>query len=169
MPNRSKTRDNGDMKLEKVSKIISILCLLMSLSLCSFLLMEYYRFENATHAEKLQRMWEEDVSLLTSLKKLPASWGSLKEIKYSATSKEDFQLVQKLTSPIRLNKDGKFRMNILLLSWEDGNEKGYVFQYDIFNIKTKNLVWELGRTFVLEQKPKLALKANPKKQSAEKK
>src|SRR5690606_4847569 len=55
-----------------------------------------------------------------------------------------------IESPIQVTKEGTHKLEVLLLSWEEGEKLGAVIQYDLVDMKTQNLLWELGRTFILK-------------------
>ena len=67
----------------------------------------------------------------------------------AATDKaKDWQ--KSLHIPIATVPNGKYRLELLLISWEEGETEGAIIQYNLVNLETMNMEWELGRTFILK-------------------
>lgn len=57
--------------------------------------------------------------------------------------------LEKVKLPIEQKTDGQYKMEVLLMSFEDEGKTAAIIQYNIINNKTHDMEWELGRTFYL--------------------
>lgn len=107
------------------------------------------RFSRATPAEQLQWAWEDDLIDLNQRRLLPKEWKDIREIQLIPTDDFTKASLHQLETPITLNEKGQFRLEILMVSWQEAQQSGVIFQYNLTNMKTKNQIWEMGRTFTL--------------------
>jgi hypothetical protein len=132
---------------------ISLLFWCSALALSAYVLLDYWAFRNSHPVQKLDRLWAEDIKLLETSNKLPKGWFKLKNIELYGGTDEAKAWLKRLNVPIKTTKDGTHSLEILLLVFDEDGKKGAAIQYDMVDIKTKNLVWELGRTFILSGEP----------------
>lgn len=104
------------------------------------------------HKLQLQSLWEDDLKLLRSHKKLHKDWEKIKEVEMIGGTPTAKKWVQSLKSPLKTNPKGLYKLEVLVLSWNDQKAEGAIVQYDLIDMKSGNLVWELGRTFQFKGK-----------------
>lgn len=132
-------------------RIIGFLILFGSFGLIGHEIYNYLNFTESSPQKKLEYFWHRDTKTLLKNKKLPKAWNDIKEIDFFGGTKEEKNWIQSIKSPVPINKKGQHKMEILLLTWKDGERFGAIIQYDIINIKSGNLLWELGRTYILKE------------------
>ncbi len=90
-----------------------------------------------------------DFNLLMKNHYLPPSWSNIRTIEISS----DASHVQDWLGPeafdVKKKADGEFALKVFVSEWIDGYRYGALVQYDLINLKTKNTVWELNRTYKL--------------------
>lgn len=127
---------------------LMVIFLALGWTLSSFLTQA--QFLNSTQVEKLQSLWSQDVTDLENAKALPEGWHSIKSIEfYSGDKGAQKWIDEKLRPPQKTQPNGTHRLEILLLSFEDQGKVGAIIQYNLVDLKTQNMEWELGRTFYL--------------------
>jgi hypothetical protein len=117
----------------------------------SFVLLDYWSQRNAPLAKRFESLWREDVEQLEASKKLPAPWNDIRDLEVFAGTSETREWLNLITVPLHSKKDGHFRLEVLLVAWEEDGKRGVLVQYDLVDLKTKNNIWELGRTLILHQ------------------
>jgi hypothetical protein len=108
------------------------------------------RFWLNSPAARLQALWESDLELLGTAHKLPPQFANIREVALKPATATAKEWAKNLKIPIALNSQGQYRLEILLLSFEEEGTIGAIMQYDLVDLKSDNLVWEVGRTFILE-------------------
>jgi hypothetical protein len=105
----------------------------------------------AKTSQKLERVWQEDLHNLAQAKKLPSFWFEIRSVEKVAAQEdstaEDWAL--NVSTPIEINLNGKYKLEILFLSQNENGVTRAVIQHHIIHIPTGNSVWELGRTYIL--------------------
>ena len=89
------------------------------------------------------------MAALKASNKLPAGWNSIKEIQLIPATDKAKLWLKSMHVPILLKSDGAYKLEVLMISWDEGQDVGAIVQYNLVELKTNNMVWELGRTFVL--------------------
>ncbi|MBE8162815.1 MAG: hypothetical protein HAW63_02385 [Bdellovibrionaceae bacterium] len=84
---------------------------------------------------------KKDLQNLTKKKILPKEWYNIKSIEWSNKTVKKY-----LSSVIHSKKEGKYHLQINTYLLND-DYSALVTQYNLTNIKNKNLVWEFSRTF----------------------
>lgn len=130
-------------------KWFAILIFLAGLSLGVHSIQSFLKFKNGSPATRLQILWENDLELLEQSASLPKAWNQIREVKIDAATDSAKKWMQSVYPPITVRPDGTHRLEILVISWEEGKEHGVILQYNLVELKTENMVWELGRTLVL--------------------
>lgn len=108
---------------------------------------------NATQGEQIETLWKQDMELLVRSKSLPKEWLEVSDIKYFPLTETTKDLLSKIRPPIGTHDTGKYRMEVTVDDWLDTEEGrsdyGLMIQYQIFDIASQNLIWELGRTLIM--------------------
>jgi hypothetical protein len=113
-----------------------------------------YQFTQLSARDRLQYLWNRDFVALQNAKTVPPGWYHLKEIVYlggDPTAKT--WISEGLRSPHPTTEDGGYRLEVMVLSFEEDNQLGAIIQYNLVNLKTSNMEWERGRTFILNGAP----------------
>lgn len=102
--------------------------------------------------EKLIVTWTEDLANLEKAKKLPQEWSEIREINITPDTTPNSPISEWLTkvkAPIKLNPEGRFKLQTEIYYQIEGYRYGVSIQYHIEDIATKNTVNEFGRTYRL--------------------
>lgn len=99
--------------------------------------------------DKFQLTWNQDLELLKRSGSLPKQWESIREIVIRTDDSPIQDWLNPKSLPIPKNPQGTYQLDILFTHWIENNRYGVVIQYDLFDSKSKNLVWSLGRTHTL--------------------
>ena len=135
-----------------ILKSFGILSIFSSILIAFIIAKSYWDFKVATPDEKIVKLWQQDISSLKQSGSLPKEWQQIKEVKLIATSDKSKKWANKIkTPPIKTQTNGTHNLEVLLLDWEADGQKGFIVQYDLIESKSQNLIWELGRTFVLNE------------------
>jgi hypothetical protein len=81
-------------------------------------------------------------------KSLPDALDSVREIEWIAPDPISKVWAKYIHAPISINSQGEYHLELMLLSQNDSALVAVV-QYHLIHIKSKNSVWELGRTFTV--------------------
>lgn len=125
----------------------------VALATLAYLLLGTYSVRNAPDWKMLERRWAADVHLLEASGKLPPEWSHVKELEFIGGTPETRAWLKLMKAPLRTNPRGTFRMDVLVVAWREGARRGALIQYDIEDLKTKNMVREIGRTLILSTPP----------------
>ena len=93
------------------------------------------------------QQWQQDIQLMEKSGKLPALWKELGEIRLESSSSKKL-ITAKDVAPIKLAAKGIYKLDLLILQAENGNELNAVIQYDVVN-SNGSTVFEFGRTLSL--------------------
>jgi hypothetical protein len=129
----------------------SLLLACLAVATASFVLLDFWSSRNAPPYLKFERLWQEDVEQLEKSGKLPKGWSDLKDIEVIGGTAETKKWLRLVTTPIKTTPNGKHRMDVLVVVWEEDGVRGVMVQYNLEDLKTKNNIWELGRTFILSR------------------
>jgi hypothetical protein len=95
-------------------------------------------------------MWREDIELLEGSGKLPKPWFEVREIELIGGSPHARQWLKRIDVPLKDKRgDGKYRLEVLIVPWTVEKQHGVLVQYNLVDLKSKNMIWELGRTLIL--------------------
>jgi hypothetical protein len=144
-----------DEDMAQFARVIGLLVLVLGLGLSLYIGNQYYRVSFATPTERLQILWDQDVQKLKEAKKLPAGWDDIRQIDLFPATDNAKVWLKNVTVPLQVRADGQHKMEVLILSWEESGVTGAIVQYNLVDLKTNNMIWELGRTFVLSGDPDL--------------
>lgn len=138
------------MKTQKFARIFGLVLTFLGMAIAATLISQHLRFSFANPAARLQILWEQDLQLLRAAKKLPPGFDDVKEIQIIPGSDNAKVWLKEIQVPIKVRNEGQHKMEVLVLTWEEGEVKGAIVQHNLVDLKTNNMIWELGRTYVLE-------------------
>lgn len=127
-----------------------------AIGIVAFVCLNFWSQRNAPLYRHFERQWSEDVEHLESSKKLPSPWFDVKDLEVIGGTPESKDWLKHIQIPIKTHKEGHFKMEVLVVAWEEDGKRGTLVQYNVVDLKSGNNVWELGRTFILSQ-PKVAM------------
>lgn len=79
---------------------------------------------------------------------LPKQWGGIRSFTLYPTDWRHIFWLKWIEPPIIINSQGKFHLDVLMMSWEEGGLRFVVLQYDVRELEGhQNTVWEGGQTF----------------------
>lgn len=134
-----------------MAKRISLLFLCVAFGVSAYILLDRWQYEKMTPIKKMQRLWEEDVQAMQESHQLPAQWNSIREIELTPGDDVSKEWLKNLQVPVVVKKDGAFRLQVMLVPWEENGKQGALMQYDLVDLNSlnSNTVWETSRTFIL--------------------
>lgn len=103
----------------------------------------------AAPQEKFIRSWQEDIALLEKSNKLPKEWFNVREVRLRTDNSPVQSWTEHNKHPIKMNPNGTYALNVMLIHWIEGYRYGVVIQYNLVDTKNDNTIWELGRTLKL--------------------
>lgn len=132
-------------------KRTALLLICAAAGLLSFVMLDLWSSRNAPIFKRLEQKWSEDVELLESSNQLPKGWNEIGEVTLFGGNPETKALLRKIDVPIRpKKKDGAFKLDVLVVVWEAEGKRGALIQYNLIDLKTKNMVAEVARTIMLK-------------------
>lgn len=131
-------------------KWLSLLSLLFALLISIYVAHSYYEFQSFTEEQRLEHLIATDFNRLRSSHILPKAFDSISHIEVVTGTEQARNWLEKIKLPVEQRPDGEFKLEVLLMSFEDEGRTAAVIQYNIVNNKTRDMVWELGRTFYLK-------------------
>ncbi|MBX7231728.1 MAG: hypothetical protein K1X29_06545 [Bdellovibrionales bacterium] len=111
---------------------------------------KYLQLEQSSPSQRLQILWDQDVATLIKKNKIHRGWYNLKEVIVIPTSPQTREMIKNLTPPVKTSARGQYKLEILILNWEEGKTHGIIIQYNLVHIKSQNMVWELSRNFIIK-------------------
>lgn len=91
--------------------------------------------------KKINFLWKKDLHNLIKKNIPPKEWYKIKSIEWN-----NKEISKNLKSPVILKKNGSYHLNIYAYLLNE-DYSALVIQYNLTNIKNKNLIWEFSRTF----------------------
>lgn len=80
---------------------------------------------------------------------LPEAWHSIREIKYRFQSEKIKQAIDIQKLSVSKKNNGQYNLEIEFIEVPDDKKPKMLMQMNLIEIKSKNTIWELGRTYVL--------------------
>ncbi len=132
-----------------------------AVAILAYLILDYWNARNATPLVKFERQWAEDVAQLEASKKLPKPWFDVREVELFGGTPESRGWLKEMKIPVaQKNPDGQHKLEVLIVPWEEDGKTGVMIQYNLTELKSKNMIYELGRTLILsDAKAKDPIKA----------
>ncbi len=137
--------------MNTLTKKLPVLLLCLATALVSYVLLDDWNSRNSPLFKRFERQWHEDVQLLEKSGKLPASWRDVREVQIIPGSLETQNLLRRIKIPVRAQNDkGNSRMEVIAYAWTEAGKIGIFLQYNIEDIASRNTLWELNRTLILQ-------------------
>lgn len=94
-----------------------------------------------------------DLLKLMKENQIPKAWSKIKTVRYNFNSESSKKLLMNTgLSIVKKNKKGSFHLEIEFIEVPDDKEPTVILQFSLFNLKSKNKIWELGRTYQTSKK-----------------
>lgn len=104
-----------------------------------------------TPAEQLIELIDSDFAQLEQTGQLPKQWKSIATIEYRMGSELARALLGKAKPGIQRVQNGSHYLEVEVLDLPDENNPGIILQASLFDIKSKNKIFEIGRTYTMNQ------------------
>ncbi|MEK2644487.1 hypothetical protein [Bdellovibrio sp. BCCA] len=109
-----------------------------------------------TPAQQLAKMINDDFQSLAQNGELPAQWGSIATVEFRMNSELARAILGKQRPHIQRVKDGKSYLELEVMDLPDEENPGIIIQASLFDIKSKNKIFEIGRTYTMNDLNKVA-------------
>ena len=128
----------------------------VAVALLAYVVLDYWQSRNAPPFKRFERQWAEDVRQMEESGKLPKPWFDVAEVEIIPGKPEAKVMLRQIHVPLAgKKKDGQHRLEVLVVPWEEEGKTGVMLQYNLTETKSKNMIYELGRTLILsEPEPK---------------
>lgn len=130
---------------------IALLIWCIAVSTASYVILDFWSARNGPLSKRFERQWREDVHQLEDSGKLPKPWFDLKEVLIIGGTPETKKMLRQVQHPLKTNPKGEYRMEVLIVAWEEEGVRGVMVQYNLEDIKSKENLYELGRTLILNR------------------
>lgn len=104
-----------------------------------------------TPSQLFTSLISDDLKTLNETKELPPEWEDIAKIDIEMTSTLARALLGNSNPPIQTKKDGLYKLEMTFLDLPDDQNPGVIVQMSLFDIKTKNKIFEIGRTYTMNQ------------------
>jgi hypothetical protein len=139
-----------DSKQPGIYLVLAVVGLIALLITAGYVVFEITSFYARPDAARLELLWTRDIKRLREAKALPAAFEDIKEIEVTAATEQGREWLKSLKIPVKTKPNGTHRLEILLLTWEEGTTVAAIVQYNLIDLHSKDMIWELGRTFILK-------------------
>lgn len=135
------------------SRKIHLIFWCIAAGLIAYLVLDFWSQKTAPLYMKLERQWEEDVVLLEKSGKIHPSWFEVKEVELYGGTPLTRNWLKRIKIPIKpkKEKDGTHKLEVLVVEWEEDGIRGAMIQYNLVDLQTKNMIWELSRNLYLSR------------------
>jgi len=133
----------------------------LAVAVLAYVLLDFWLSRNAPLYKRFERQWAEDVASLEASPKLPKPWFDVREVELIPGTPESKSWLRSVKIPLgQKNPNGQHKLEVLIVPWEEEGKAGVMIQYNLVNLKTNNMIFELGRTLILaEPRSKEPIKA----------
>lgn len=104
-----------------------------------------------TPAQQLSLMINKDFQTLIETQKLPPEWNSIATVEVQMNSPLARALLGNERPHIQRVKDGTTYLELQFMDLPDEEDPGIIIQASLFDIKTKNKIFEIGRTYRMNE------------------
>lgn len=104
-----------------------------------------------TPGQQFAKMINEDFRELARSQQLPADWNSIATVEVRMNSQLANALLGKERPSIQRIKEGANYLELEFMDIPDEENPGVIIQASLFNIKSKNKIFEIGRTYSMTQ------------------
>lgn len=109
-----------------------------------------------TPAQQLSQMINDDFQVLAQEGQLPPEWNSIATVEIRMNSELARAILGKQRPNIQRVKDGKNYLELEVMDLPDEENPGVIIQASLFDIKSKNKIFEIGRTYTMNELNKVA-------------
>lgn len=100
-----------------------------------------------TPAEQLTQLIENDFSQLKTTNQLPTTWENIVSIEYRIESQLAKNLLGSKRPTFTRTQEGTHNLELQFMDLPDEENPGIIIQASLFESKTKNKIFEIGRTY----------------------
>ena len=105
-----------------------------------------------TPAQQLVKLINDDFTDLKATNQLPEAWNSISTVEYKMGSELAKALLGKHHKPeFQRLKEGTAYLEMEIMDLPDDENPGIIVQASLFDIKSKNKIFEIGRTYTMAQ------------------
>lgn len=105
--------------------------------------------QQRTPGEQLIALIDQDFKALGTDKQLPEAWLGINTIEYKMGSLLASALMGDLRPHFPQNKEGHGHLEVEVLDLPDDSNPGFILQVSLFDQKTKNKIYEIGRSYTM--------------------
>lgn len=109
-----------------------------------------------TPAQLLNKMINDDFQELANTQQLPPEWSSIATVEIRMNSELAKALLGKQRPSIQRVREGKAFLELEVMDLPDEENPGLIVQASLFDIKSKNKIFEIGRTYTMNDLNKIA-------------
>jgi len=132
------------------AKRMALLCLCFATGSVAYLVLDYWNQRNAPLPQRFEVLWSQDVALLEAQPQIPPAWFDVREVVIQGGTEDSIKLLARARSPLHVKKvDGNHRLEVLAILWEEEGVRGVLVQYNLIDLKSQNMIWELARNLIL--------------------
>lgn len=102
-----------------------------------------------TPAQHLIKIISDDFNSLAQSKQLPEDWQSIATIEIKFSSELARIILGKARPQFPITKKGKAHLELEIMDLPDNENPGLIIQASLFEIKSRNKIFELGRTYTM--------------------
>ncbi|MDG0818068.1 hypothetical protein [Bdellovibrio svalbardensis] len=102
-----------------------------------------------TPAEQLVKLIDDDFKTLAQSQQLPQQWSSIATVEYRNGSELARAILGKAKPGIQRVQNGTSYLEIEVMDLPDESNPGIILQASLFDIKSKNKIFEIGRTYTM--------------------
>lgn len=102
-----------------------------------------------TPAQQFTKLIKDDFEQLQREKQLPAQWDSIATIEIRMNSQLAKALLGKRTPELKRVRDGAHYLELEFMDLPDDENPGVIIQASLFDIKSNNKIFEIGRTYTM--------------------
>lgn len=104
-----------------------------------------------TPAEQLIQMIDQDFAQLKASKALPARWDDVATVEYRMDSTLAAALLGKRRPLTHRVQNGKSFLEVEIMDLPDAENPGIILQISLFDIPSRNKIFEIGRTYLMNE------------------
>lgn len=138
-----------------VYKFIGATIILVAVAFGAFVFKDEYTTQKSefcsqlTPSQQLTRLIDDDFADLKKTGQLPKEWQSIATVELRMNSSLARALMGKDRPRFQRVKDGTAYLELEVMDLPDEENPGIIIQASLFDIKSKNKVFEIGRTYTM--------------------
>lgn len=102
-----------------------------------------------TPAQQFTKLIKDDFDMLLQKKHLPREWNSIATIEVRMNSQLAKALLGNQLPELKRVKEGTHYLELEFMDLPDEENPGVIIQASLFDIKSKNKIFEIGRTYTM--------------------